>query len=81
MKLYTNLVPVLKGNCMPFIQPTGVIEDEDKLEFVEVGTVFKVKFIDNIYVYLVSKDITYIMSPKMVDEFFKESEVDVWQTK
>ncbi len=77
MKLYTNLVPLLKGYTLPFIQESGIIKDEDKLEFVEAGTVFKIKFIDQQMVYLTSKEVTYVVSPQMISEFFKESEVEV----
>jgi hypothetical protein len=48
MKLYTNIVPVLKGNLMPNIDASGVIHEEDKIECVPEGSIFKVIYIDNL---------------------------------
>jgi hypothetical protein len=77
MKLYTNTVPVLKGNLMPNIDASGVIHEGDKIECVPEGSIFKVLFIDQLCVYLKHEGKVYPLQSSIVKEFFVETDMNL----
>jgi len=75
MKLYTNLVPVIKGSVYPSISTNGVLEG--KVELVKEGNIFKLLFIGQMQVYLKHKGQVFVYQTSILQEFFKETEMDI----